>query len=49
MKNKIIRLAFLAISMFLLNRCSEDDLLDKYPQDTPNSSNFRGCILGTKS
>jgi hypothetical protein len=40
MKNKIISLAFLTTMLFLLNNCSEDELLDKSPQDAPNSSNF---------
>jgi len=40
MKNKIISLALLAITLFFLNNCSKDDLLDKYPKDGPNSSNF---------
>jgi hypothetical protein len=40
MKNKIISLVFLTTILFLLNNCSKEDLLDKSPQDAPNSSNF---------
>ena len=40
MKNKIISLVFLTTTLLLLSNCSENTLLDKSPQDTPNSSNF---------
>lgn len=40
MKNKIISLIFLTTILLFLSNCSEDVLLDKSPQDAPNSSNF---------
>ena len=40
MKNKIISLIFLTATLLLFSNCNENVLLDKSPQDAPNSSNF---------
>lgn len=40
MKNKILSMLLVLLTMFTFNNCNEAELLDKYPQDAINAGNY---------